>query len=300
MRADTDDPDSENSTARIRTELESVADLSVQMEGSREPAAAGDIFEYLISIANQGPSDALGVTLTDELAPIFRKPEIVLSGTDKWISFPGRAELGTIPAGKSLEFRLRGLIDPSASGTVTNTVNVGAETRDTNSSNNSSALVRTTIERSSDMAVLKVGGTDPLVPGEEFEFVLEAKNLGPSDADKVGIGCELPSQLKNTLISLDNGGYLDGSRSSGVSRRSRCGGKAGISNPGSGRYLHTASDGVQRVGCLGQSRSRVKKQLALSGSGGVHAEADLSILVTADHDPVVAGGTVVFAGDGQE
>ena len=63
------DPDASNNTATADTAVSAVADLSITQTGTPELviAIAGTDLRYTLTLANNGPSDATGATVTDEL-----------------------------------------------------------------------------------------------------------------------------------------------------------------------------------------------------------------------------------------
>ena len=64
----TNDPNQANNTSVANTTVNTAADLSVTKTGSPDPVIAGTDLTYTINVSNAGPSDAQGVTVTDDLS----------------------------------------------------------------------------------------------------------------------------------------------------------------------------------------------------------------------------------------
>ncbi|MCH7801622.1 MAG: DUF11 domain-containing protein, partial [Chloroflexi bacterium] len=61
--------DPSNNTATVSTTVIQAADLVVTKTGSPDPIQVGDTLTYTVTVANNGPSTATGVVLTDTLPP---------------------------------------------------------------------------------------------------------------------------------------------------------------------------------------------------------------------------------------
>ena len=135
------------------------ADLSVTKLDNPDPVTAGEVLTYTITMTNQGPSDALSVTLTDDVPSELDDPEYSTDGGNNWNSWTGSLNLGTITAGTSQQVLIRGTIESSAAGTITNTGTVSSDTSDSDPDNNS-ANQETTVSPSP--GVLSVAPSDGL------------------------------------------------------------------------------------------------------------------------------------------
>ncbi|MFY9552345.1 MAG: DUF11 domain-containing protein [Thermoanaerobaculia bacterium] len=121
------------------------ADLSIQKVSSPNPVQAGQILVHSITVANAGPSTALGVTVTDPLPPgttfvscapsqgTCTGPPVGTNGTVV-------ASLGTILAGSGATLTIRTTV-VTASGMIRNTATVTSTTPDPNPDNNSASDV---------------------------------------------------------------------------------------------------------------------------------------------------------------
>ena len=67
MSSTTTDPTPANNTATDDTTVVTSADLSIAKTDSPDPVIAGTNLTYTLTVSNGGPSDALGVSVSDTL-----------------------------------------------------------------------------------------------------------------------------------------------------------------------------------------------------------------------------------------
>lgn len=104
--------------------------------------------------ANHGPGDAQNVTLTDSLPAQIRNPEYSLDGGFTFQPWTGSAGLGSLAEGASRTVIIRGIVNETAVGTITNTVTVSSTTPDPNPDNNQDTEI-TPINTSADLSIAK-------------------------------------------------------------------------------------------------------------------------------------------------
>jgi uncharacterized repeat protein (TIGR01451 family) len=202
----TDDPDEGNNSDEEQTEIHGEADLVVtKADDGFDPALAGNMLMYTITVQNQGPSDAVDVSLADTVPTPLQSPEFSVDGGNSWDAWTGSLTLGTLGPGDSKQVLILDRVHPSATGTITNTATVSSMTSDPEAGNNS-AMQETTLQALADLLVTKKDSTDPLFAGHELTYTITVENDGPSDAVNVTLTDNLPSQLKSAQYSTDNGG----------------------------------------------------------------------------------------------
>jgi uncharacterized repeat protein (TIGR01451 family) len=195
--ATTPDPNTSNNTSTSTATIQTAADIAVAKTG---PATvlAGTNITYIITLTNNGPSDAQSVVLTDALpAGVTLLAESQLTGPDAFVN----ATLGNMPrftavtvaAGHSDTFGVVGLVASGVPlGTVlTNTAVGSSATFDQNPANNT-AVVNTTVFTQADLVVSKTGPTTA-TEGDTLTYTLAVANLGPSDAQAVVLADALPA-----------------------------------------------------------------------------------------------------------
>ncbi len=82
-----------------------------------------------------------------------------------------------------------------ASGTVTNSVSVSSTTTDPVTSNNTDDENTTITYNQTDLSITKVGPTDPVVRGSQFDYTITVLNSGPAVATNVIVTDTIPSDV---------------------------------------------------------------------------------------------------------
>lgn len=188
--SDTTDPTLANNTDTENTLIIGQVDLALSKSESNDPVTAGDTLTYTLNISNIGPSAAYDVVVTDTL-PL--SVTVSLSQTSQGSGCTGptagvlSCDLGTVLSGTSntAVITLAVLVDPAASGLLTNTAGVTMSTiqTDTDTTNNSlTTPVTTTIDTAADLTVTKLDDPDPVVIGRALTYTVSLTNNGPSDA----------------------------------------------------------------------------------------------------------------------
>src|SRR5205823_9444100 len=132
-------------------------DLSVSKADSPDPVIAGNNITYTITVTNNGPSNAQGVSLTDTIPAntmfvSFTPPAAGWSFTN--MAGVITAMNPTLAAGSGPQvFTLIVKVNASAAAgsTITNTANVSSTTPDSNTQNNNSTAT-TTVATSADVS----------------------------------------------------------------------------------------------------------------------------------------------------
>jgi uncharacterized repeat protein (TIGR01451 family) len=132
------DPNGGNNSAPEDTTVNTEADLAVTQNSSPSPVLPGDELTYHITVTNNGPSDAMGATLTDTLP----------SGVSFQSSTPGAptctyaggdvtCDLDVLGSAGTASVDILVTVAPGAEGNLANTTRVSSSTFDPNSDNNS-------------------------------------------------------------------------------------------------------------------------------------------------------------------
>jgi uncharacterized repeat protein (TIGR01451 family) len=205
---------------------DSTADLSIaqvakdsagNLVDSTHRIYAGQVLGYTVTVTNAGPSDALGVSLT-ETAPAELDPATLQScdpqATDCSITtnftdyVSGTAfALGDIAVGTSKDLQFRGTV---AAGTVpnaveiTNSASATSTVIDPNTANNTDVALSTPVNTKADLSISQVAknaagktfnATREVHAGQVITYVATVSNDGPSYAQNVKVSDQVDSAL---------------------------------------------------------------------------------------------------------
>lgn len=162
------------------------ADLAAAIVAAPDPVVAGQSLDYTITVTNNGPQPAAGVTVTDQLPAgvTFRSSSAACAGT------PLVCHLPDLAPGTSEPLTL--VAAPQHGGRITNTVNVSGAYADPNPANNS-ASVTSSVRPVADLAVTARAKPRSVIQGSRVTFTLTIVNHGPDTGTGVKLG-ELPGR----------------------------------------------------------------------------------------------------------
>ncbi len=185
------DTDASNNSAQATTTIISSSDLSLTKTA---PASviAGDLLTYTLTISNPGPSNALGVVLTDDFTPgtDFVSSSIPCTSQGHILT----CNVGGVAANASTQVTTTYRINSGRTAPLVNNALVSATTPDPDTTNND-ATVTTPVIISSDITITKNGTPEQLAPGGILTYTIVATNLGLSDGQGVTLTDSLPPQV---------------------------------------------------------------------------------------------------------
>ena len=191
VTAETPDPEPLNNKSTDKTSVVGEADLEIAKTATPATAIAGEPITYKLAVTNKGPSDAANVKVTDVL-PEGLKYESSSAGC-AYVEGTRTltCEVANLAASGKTTFEVTALVDSEKTGTLENTASVKSTTPDPHEENNKSIL-KTPVEGSADLSILKSASPKVAVAGEELTFTLQVKNAGPSEAFAVKVTDHLP------------------------------------------------------------------------------------------------------------
>ena len=180
-----------NNAASVTVPVIHQSDLSLTKTGAPDPVVAGGTLTYTLTVANAGPSDAIGVQVNDTLpsgVTFVAAPGCTFSGPSS-VACP----IGALASGATAVRTVTVTVDPSAldGSLLTNTAFVDGIYSDPNLGNNF-ALASTNVARVADLQLTKTESVDPVVAGQQLTYTLAVHNNGPSNASAVVITDALP------------------------------------------------------------------------------------------------------------
>jgi uncharacterized repeat protein (TIGR01451 family)/gliding motility-associated-like protein len=195
------DPVPGNNTATQNTTVITRADLAVTKTDSPDPVVAGQSLTYTITVTNSGPSDALDVSLLDNL-PAGLTVTNVSTLDGNWNA--PTWQIGTIAAGTQKVLVIETLVGAGVTGSLSNTAVVSSSTTDPQPSNNT-VTQTTTVNTLSDVAITKTAPSNLFVAGDTVEYTIVVSNSGPSNAAGVQVSDNIPAVILLPEFSLDGG-----------------------------------------------------------------------------------------------
>lgn len=292
VSSDSIDPDPTNNTSTIDTPVALSADISVSKSISAFPIIAGEQLIYIITINNNGPNIAENVLLTDNIPGAIINPQYSTNSGGTWGNWVSPLSLGDISVGGSISVWIRGTINSSANGTITNTSIVNSDTPDPNINNNEDTII-TTINQTADLSITKSINNNPAIPGQEIIYTITINNVGPSDAQAVTLVDEVPDILINPEYSTDGGSnyfpwvspYTIGTLAQGATAEILIRGT--VSPTAMGDIINTAV-ALSSTSDPNLDNNEVTNTTPLAPS------ADISVIKTGNPKPVQPGGILTY------
>lgn len=185
-------------TAKITVSGTSAADLAVAKADAPDPVTIGENVTYTITVTNNGPDTATGVTVTDPLPA----GSALVSASASQGSCSGTTtvscDLGSLANGASATVTI--VVMTTAVGTLSNTAAASASTADPTSANNA-ASAATTVKPppTADLVIAKTDAPDPVTLGGNVTYTITVTNNGPDPAAETTVSDTLPAGV--TLVS---------------------------------------------------------------------------------------------------
>ena len=198
--ATTPDPATGNNSATATTAIAApITDLGITKTNGTTVVVPGSTTTYTIIVTNAGPSNAVGATVTDAVAPALTGVTWTCAGAGggSCSVAAGSGNINTtidVPVGATVTFSASGTIAPDAVGVLVNTATVtpGPGASDPSSANNTDA---DTLTPQVDLAITKAGPAS-VVPGAPLVYTITVTNSGPSNARNVVVNDPTPTGLE--------------------------------------------------------------------------------------------------------
>jgi len=193
----------------MQIDLELVKDVNVEI------VTVGEEFEYTITVTNEGPSDATGVVVTDNLPPCISYVDASLT-TGVFNSAIGEWTIGDLALDESATMIITVLAEDECDPVI-NTAQVseadqpdldsdpGNDDGDQSEDDEDNAPV--TIQGLIDVELTKTVSDSIVNVGDQVIWTIEVVNLGPSDATNLTVVDPIPAGLTVVSVSASAGGY---------------------------------------------------------------------------------------------
>jgi len=203
------DSDQSNNTAQVDVNIvtdavASEADIAIVKTASQSSLTSGESLEWTLQITNNGPIDALDLSISDSL-PVGYVASAVNSDTAV-CTMAGtviNCTLDVLANQASSTVTISGTVNLS-SGSLQNSASVASSTNDPNTDNNTA---QTSVEvlaiplESADLAISKTASVQSVTSGEALEWTIEVVNRGPFTAANVVITDVLPNGFDVSEVS---------------------------------------------------------------------------------------------------
>ena len=181
-------------------------DLEVAKSGSSAAVTAGEALTYTLTVTNNGPLDATGVTVTDTLPTGVTFQSATPSQGNCGGTSSVTCTLNTLAVSDTATVTIVVTVNSSTRGTLSNTAEVSANEPDLTPGNDT-ATEETTVNAEADLAVTKTDTPDLVIAGETLTYTLTVTNSGPSDATGVTVTDTLPSGITFFSATPSQGSY---------------------------------------------------------------------------------------------
>jgi len=291
VTATTTDPDASNNTAQTDTDVDARADLTVGKADDPEPVVAGAALTYTLTVTNSGPSDATGVTVTDTLPSGVTFVSVThRQGTCSEASGVVTCALGTLTYDDSTVVSI--IVTPTASGIITNRVEVSANETDDAPDNNTHTIT-TTVNPGADLSLTKMDSHDPAIAGTSLTYTLTVVNHGPSDATGVYVTDTLPSGVTFVSATASPGTTYDNGTGLWT--------VGDLADSGSATLTITVTTARSTRGTITNVAEASANEAdpapgnnSVAESTLVNGEADLAVSKQDTPDPVIAGTALTY------
>ena len=333
----TNDPNTTNNASTTQTAVGPFADLQLTKTATPPSVLAGGAapgngqINYTITYRNDGPSDAIGVSLTDTVsANLMAIPGSTITATglscNGWSPVPG-VQFSCTPQAGAFGSNAAGVLPVGASGTITYSVKVPANvsqgtlianaalitslgngstpaTPDPNTANNSQNATSTLVNTSADLTITKTDSPDPVIAGNNLTYTITVANAaGPSDAQNVVITDTIPSQTTFVSVASSDASVSCTAPPVGASGLVTCN-KATLPVGATVTLTLTvkvkpntpSGASISNTATVGsQTPDPTPNSNTATTTTAVTTEATLSVVKTDSPDPVVAGTNLTYS-----
>lgn len=261
-----EDPTSDNNSASASLRVQS-SDLDLAKSVDRPTPNIGETIRYTVTLTNNGPDRATGITVTDRL-PSGLSYVANHPSQGSYSNSTGIWSAGNLDAETTAILTLDATVVSGTGGaTITNTAAISSAAQEDPAAENNAASVTLTVQ-GADLAVTKAVDRPSPSEGETIQYTIVMTNNGPSDASGIALFDLLPAGLT----------YLS-------------------NTPGQGTYSNVT--GIWSVGSLaaGSGATLTLRATVNTGTSGQRITNTASVSAASQEDPVTGNNTASAAID---
>ncbi|MFZ5876473.1 MAG: DUF11 domain-containing protein [Nitrospirota bacterium] len=205
------DPNSSNNSASVSKTITAPiaqADMSITKSDAPDPVVVGGTLTYTMTVTNNGPNNATGVTVTDSLpAGVTFTSATPSQGTGCVGTSTVTCNLGAVNYPGSATVTLMVTVTPSAPSTITNPASVSSTSTDPVSGNNTASTTTTVLPPTlvTDLQVTQTVTPTPAEIGAQVTYTITVTNNGPDTATGVTLNNTLPPNATFNSVSTSQG-----------------------------------------------------------------------------------------------
>lgn len=194
------DKSTDNNTDSAKITSVAVTDLAITKSiTAANPLYAGNEVTFTLTVTNNGPSAATGVTVSDKLAAGYTFKSASDAGYD---AASGVWTIGNLANGATATLNIVAVVNADqAAADYGNTATVTGNEKDPTSSNNTSTITTPVVTQATDLEVVKTVDKTTANINDQVTFTITVTNHGPSNATGVKVTDALPSGY--TFVSAD-------------------------------------------------------------------------------------------------
>ncbi len=197
-----------NNSATDTDTLTPQADLSISKTDGVTTAVPGSFVTYTIVVSNAGPSNAVGVSVSDTFpATISASWTAAGLGGATGFTASGSGNIGdtvNLPVGATITYTVHANIAAGATGSLVNTATL-SHAADSSPANNS-ATDTDTLTPQADLSITKTDGVTTAVPGSFVTYTIVVSNAGPSNAVGASVSDTFPATISASWTAAGLGG----------------------------------------------------------------------------------------------
>lgn len=195
-----------STSQETQTPVNPAADLAITKTLDTATLVAGRPATFTITVTNNGPQTATGVTVTDPVPAGLTNVTATSGGASCTVTGTITCAVPDMAVGQSVQIQVTGTVqatrDPGAA--LTNTATVTGTRTDTNPANNTATAIGT-MATSADVSITKTFAPATPVAGQNVTYTLTASNAGPSEARDVVITDPLDPDTTFVSANIDQG-----------------------------------------------------------------------------------------------